>query len=168
VSILVVQLVSEGLLIGADRNITTTNHGDGVVRVGQARRPKVLKWPNREVVIGYAGLAEIDSEPTDQWLYRFIGRHLDEDLATVAHALKLELEAAIPASSDPQPLIIHLGGFEACEDEWRPIVWFIRNTRKLNTDTGDYEDTNHEFVVSEELSQPIYFGTRVASKCGPE
>ncbi len=42
------------------------------------------------------------------------------------------------------------------------MVWFVRNTRTLNTDTGIYEDTAGEFVISEELAQGIYFGSAPA------
>ena len=60
-SILVVQLVPEGLLFGADRNITSQlKLSDGSVEIvvsGQSERPKVLKWPNREVIVGYVGAA---------------------------------------------------------------------------------------------------------------
>lgn len=55
-----VQLVPEGLLFGADRNITSeTTLGDATVLVtvsGQSQRPKVLKWPNHEVIVGLIGM----------------------------------------------------------------------------------------------------------------
>ena len=153
---MVVQLVPEGLLIGADRNVTTQARSGRVVRIGQSRRPKVLKWPNRELLIGYVGLAAVMEEPIDQWLYRFIGRHLDEDLGTVASALKQELEAETLLYGEP--LIIHLGGFARVDGDWRPVVWFIRNTHRLNIQTGAYEDIRADFAVSEEISSPTYFG----------
>ena len=72
-SVLVVQVVRDGLLFGADRNVTTTVHQPGVVASGQAPRPKVLKWPNHEIVVGYVGRAMIaDGVHTDEWLYDFI------------------------------------------------------------------------------------------------
>jgi hypothetical protein len=88
-SILVVQLVREGLLFGADRNITTTVRlGTGpqgtVIASGQAPRPKVLKWPNRPVVVGYVGRARIAGRYTDEWLYDFIGRNLDTEFSPAA------------------------------------------------------------------------------------
>jgi hypothetical protein len=55
VSILVTRLVPEGLLFAADRNITQTlPQQSGYVLRGQTQRPKVLKWPNRDAIIGYA------------------------------------------------------------------------------------------------------------------
>lgn len=82
VSILVVQLVREGLLFGADRNITTSlRRGPDVLVSGQSQRPKVLRWPNRQVLIGYVGRARVAGQPADEWLYDFIGRNLDPNLS---------------------------------------------------------------------------------------
>ena len=151
-----VQLVPEGLLIGADRNVTSQIGRGGVIRLGQTRRPKVLKWPNREIVIGYIGLADIADQPTDEWLYRFIGRHLTGNLGGLARALKEELDAeTLPPD---EPLIVHLGGFERAGDQWQPEVWFIRNSRHLNPKTGRYEQIHRDFLLSEEISRPDYFG----------
>jgi hypothetical protein len=77
-SILVVQLVAEGLLLGADRNVTITVREGEVIASGQTQQPKVLKWPNREIVIGYVGRAELNEQPTYEWLYEFIGRNLND------------------------------------------------------------------------------------------
>ncbi len=79
-SIMVVQLANTGILFGADRNITSQvtlqNGSTAIVLTGQSQSPKVLKWPNQEVIVGYVGQAELAGIPTDQWLYSFIGRHL--------------------------------------------------------------------------------------------
>jgi hypothetical protein len=113
-SILVVRLVPKGLLFAADRNITQTlPHHRGYVLRGQTQRPKVLKWPNRDAIIGYAGEARIDGTPTNEWLYGFIGRNITfPDFATLGLALGQELEAVMQAGKVGSPLIIHLGGFE--------------------------------------------------------
>lgn len=166
-SILLVQLVPEGLLFGADRNITSQlTMRDGSIEIvvtGQSQRPKVLKWPNHEVIVGYVGVAEIGGLPTDQWLYAFIGRNLNfPDLKSLAHALTTELDPLYQAGDFEGPSILHLGGFEQVGGEWTPRVYFIRNTTALNTD-GSYEVGDH-FDCTEELSQPTYF----ASKTGDE
>lgn len=166
-SILVVQLVPEGLLFGADRNITSQmTLSDGTVEVvvsGQSERPKVLKWPNREVIVGYVGAAEIEGEPTDQWLYAFIGRNLDFlDLEALAQTLTDELDALYRSGDFRGPAILHLGGFERVGGEWTPRVYFIRNTVALHED-GTYE-CGEAFDCSEELSQEAYFGSKSGSE----
>jgi hypothetical protein len=166
VSILVVQLVQEGLLFGADRNITAeTTLGDGTVMVtvsGQSQRPKVLKWPNTEVIMGYVGEARIEGKPTDQWLYWFLGRHLTfPDLASLAEALRSELDGLFRAGDFKQPLIVHLGGFEKLET-WTPRVYFIRNTVELRPDGTFVRGSG--FDCSEELSQATYFGDKTGDE----
>jgi hypothetical protein len=162
-SILVVQLVPEGLLFGADRNITSQlTMRDGsteIVVSGQSGRPKVLKWPNREVIVGFVGTAEIEGQPTDQWLYAFIGRNLGfPDMETLAQKLTSELDVLCRAGDFSGPTIVHLGGFEQVAGEWTPRVYFVRNTTELHPD-GRYDFTDH-FVCSEELAQPTYFGEK--------
>lgn len=166
-SILVVQLVPQGLFFGADRNITSqlTMH-DGNVEIivsGQSQSPKVLKWPNHEVILGYVGAAEFDGQATDRWLFSFIGRNLDfPSLGHLASTLTGELNALYDAGKLEGPSIVHLGGFEQVEGAWMPRVYFIRNTGELYP-TGAYEVVDH-FVCSEELAQPVYFGGKSADE----
>jgi hypothetical protein len=81
---------------------------------GQAPRAKVLKWPNREVVVGYVGRAEVaEDEYTDEWLYKFVGRNLDTDLSLrqLAVNLKNDLEYDLRGKVADEPMVLHLGGF---------------------------------------------------------
>jgi hypothetical protein len=161
-SILVVHLVEQGLLFGADRNVTS-QIGREVVYVGQAQRPKVLKWPNRDAIIGYVGQATIGDEMTDEWLYSYVGRNLDRDATfeQLADALAADLDTALTNGEITSPLVIHMGGFEHVDEAWHPRVWFLHNTAGL-TDAGAYR-LGPEFVHREELGQPAYFGDRSAT-----
>ena len=171
-SILIVHLVPQGLLFGADRNITAEiRREDGGIEIrvqGQSQRPKVLKWPNREAIVGYVGAAEIASMPTDLWLYqRLIGRNLAfPDFDTVAYSLQRELNACLASGDLAGPLVVHLGGFEQVGSEWKPVVWFIRNTTGL-TNVGTYV-LGTGFECSEELLKPTYFGSKTGSEIRAE
>jgi hypothetical protein len=157
VSILVVHLVPQGLIFGADRNVTSQVGGD-VIFVGQAQRPKVLKWPNRNAIIGYVGQAKIGERMTDEWLFDYIGRNLESsNFAELAGALADDLGAALETGDVDSALVIHLGGFEQDEEgTWWPRVWYLHNTAGL-TPEGAY-NLGTEFVSREELGQPEYFG----------
>jgi hypothetical protein len=166
-SILLVQLTGLGILFGADRNVTeqqTVQHGQVIVTVsGQTQRPKVLKWPNHEVIVGYVGQAELEGKAADVWLYSFIGRNLTfADLDTLAEALRAELDAQFQRGDFDQPMILHLGGFEDVRGEWTPRIYFIHNTGGL-TPSGAYV-VGKQFVCSEELSQPTYFGGQLGNQ----
>jgi hypothetical protein len=99
-----------------------------VIASGQAQRPKVLKWPNCQVVVGYVGRAEVAGEHTDEWLYDFIGRNLDTDLPQLAYELKSKLEFDLRGHVDGEPMVLRLGGFVEDAGQWKPQVWYIRNS----------------------------------------
>jgi hypothetical protein len=168
---MVVQLVREGLLFGADRNITTTSvrlgtgpQGTVIVASGQAPRPKVLKWPNRPVVVGYVGLGKVAGKYTDEWLYDFIGRNLDTELSLkqLADNLKRDVESDLSGQIGSTPsrddvLILHLGGFvEEDAGQWKPQVWYIRNARAM--DAFGYTDIAAEFRDPSDEIPPYFQG----------
>lgn len=158
-SILVVQLAPAGLLFGADRNITTSTmltSGTSLIYVsGQAERPKVLKWPNHEVILGYVGQGRLAGRPTDVWLYDFIGRHLQfSSLQELADALTRELDVLFPAFPDVAT-ILHLGGFELDSGNWKPRIFYIHNLSGMN---GDEYIVGKQFSNSDEI--PKYFGPK--------
>lgn len=160
-SILIVHLVPEGILFAADRNITVTKQSGGYVLRGQTQRPKVLKWPNREAIIGYVGEARVSGTPTNEWLYDFIGRNiLFTDFDTLADALTVDLNAEMSAGGIRGDLTLHLGGFELVNGEWTPRIWFIHNTAGL---TAAGPILAQAFVRSEEIAQPVYFGAKTGN-----
>ncbi len=165
-SILVVQLAPAGLLFGADRNVTTTVLLQGgatdTLVTGQTDRPKVLKWPNQEVIVGYIGQSRLAGRPTDEWLYSFIGRHLQfKNLQELADALTSDLNGLFRTFPN-DALVLHLGGFETDLGQWKPRIHFIRNTTGL-TLVGDYI-VGTKFDCSEEISDPKYFGTMLGNQ----
>jgi hypothetical protein len=159
---MVVQVVRDGILFGADRNVTTDLCvGDDVLASGQTQHPKVLKWPNHEIVVGCVGRATItDDVYTDEWLYDFIGHNLHHDLPQLTHdnlkqlayelQRRLEFDLARYGSVDDDAMVLHLGAFvEDHAGQWTPEVWYIRNAE------APYRHVNLNFDVSEEI--PKYF-----------
>jgi hypothetical protein len=156
-SVLTVLAVPAGILFGADRNVTLRSQYDAgrgrtVEQVGYLQRPKVLKWPNRQAIVGYFGLARIAGQATDLWLYDFIGRNLNyQSLGDVAQSLVDDFEADIPASERrTEPLVLHLAGFDEIDGELAPVIWFIHNTAGL-TDLGRYKVADRFNPPREEL-----------------
>lgn len=161
-SILVILVVREGLLFGADRNVTTeTAQG----RESQAQRRKVLKWPNREIVVGYVGRQKVDRQHTDDWLRGFISRNPNTELPQLARDLKSELQTALGGRVDPDDaMVVHLGGFVEDAGQWKPQVWYIRNSEI----DSNYEDVWPQFKVSEEINSrgkfPGWTGNQIRAK----
>ena len=155
-TILIVRVVPQGIILGADRNITEKrkelSSGQTVFKIyGQSQRPKVLRWPNKKALVGYAGVATIGGSPADEWLYDFIGENITfSSLESLAKKLKVEVEEnrkLDEGQNDPDSLIIHIAGFEERSSYMVPVVWFIRNTYALNR--GFYSDIRKEFECGE-------------------
>jgi hypothetical protein len=148
-SILVVEALAEGLVFGADKNITTT-YADG--RTDQKnKRSKVLKWPNDDYLFGFVGAAELDGQSMHEWLATlakdFQGKQSLEEIAGElkerVQSQRLKDEGTEPAS----PLIIHIGGFEKNNGFWVPHIWHIGNTH--NSGRFGYLDIRKDFFCRE-------------------
>ncbi len=165
-SILLVEVVPQGMIFGADRNICSEEkkvvHEDrGEERpfieqhhfhFYQTPRPKVLRWPKHKALIGYvANDATMGGVPTDEWLYDFIGDHLQfSSFETLAESLRKRVEEQRridEGDDDPVPLIIHLGGFEERECAQVPIVYVIRNAHA----PSGMDDWRKEFLKKEDF-----------------
>jgi hypothetical protein len=171
-SILVVEVLPDGIIFGADRNITITERptpkfNDGwkeasiVITHGQSQRPKVLKWPNKKALVGYIGEAEIGGMPTDEWLYEYIGNNMEfSSFEALANDLADKVQTQLCTDRDtrlgePGHLLIHLAGFEKRESEYVPVVWTIRNDSRF--EDGKYLDIKEEFERGESF-WPTYGG----------
>ena len=162
-SVMIVQILPQGIILAADRNITSMRLGAGVggsqiiVVLGQSQRPKVLRWPNRKALIGYVGAARIGDIPSDEWLYDHIGNHLDisnfEQLANDLTNSVQRQRSLDEGNNEPEHLIIHLAGFEQREGHMVPVVYYIRNHHAVieNKPGEYYTDIRKEFICTEEF-----------------
>lgn len=169
-SILVVLLTAEGITFAADRNVTSTFQivePQGEIRarqVGHSQRPKVLRWPNRQTIIGYVGNASIGGQTTDLWLYEFIGRNLEFGaLDPIAALLAEELEGEMAGMPDEhRGTVVHLAQFEERDAGWIPVISYVRDVEVVDRQ-GTLRYLPH-MEARDELARPDYFG----SKTGPE
>jgi hypothetical protein len=171
-SILLVEVLPQGIIFGADRNVTDTETRIDVEKEEsideggntqtlinnytwteiyhiQSQRPKVLRWPKRKALIGYVGVAAISGIPTDEWLFEFMGDHFSfSNLEELSESLRASVEKRRQideGNNPPKGLIIHLGGFELREGIQVPIIRFIRNV------DSDGKNPRKEFENTEEF-----------------
>ena len=152
-SILVVEILSEGLIFGADRNITSS-YADGSTSQ-ECKRLKVLRWPDENHLFGFAGVAEIGGKPMHEWLDaltdEFKTKKSLKDIANDLNRKVQEQRFKDEKGSLPQPLIIHVGGFEEECGCWIPQVWHIRNVYKLGQ--FGYLDVRKEFYCNNQFAE---------------
>jgi hypothetical protein len=167
-SILLVEVIPQGIIFGADRNVTIRrvvpqspgtvgNTNINIIQEyrGQSQRPKVLRWPQRKALIGYVGEAKISGVPTDEWLYDFIGDNLNfQNFEVLSESLRLKVEEQRridEGNRQAAALIIHLGGFEERDGVQVPTIYVIRNVWH-HSPTG-YEDIRKEFQKVEAFGE---------------
>ena len=148
-SILVIEVLHEGLIFGADRNITT-RYDDGTTSQ-ESQSSKVLTWPHGKCLFGFVGAARMGNLPMIDWLATI--KDDFRDIPSVG-AIANELHNKVQMQRDkdntheaPERLIIHIGGFEKKDGFWIPAVWVIRNTHKMGR--FGYLDVGHEFLCTE-------------------
>ena len=142
-SILVIEVLNEGLVFGADRNITTEDD-DGTTSQ-ESQSSKVVVWPHGKCLFGFVGAAQMGNLSMIKDDFRGI-----DSLEMIAGELHRKVQMQRDkddAHKSPKPLIIHIGGFEKKDAFWVPVVWVIRNTHKMGC--FGYLDIRHEFCCTE-------------------
>ena len=89
-SILVIEVLPQGMIFAADRAVTVTaiQSSGSQTRTYQAQKAgsKILRWPHDRALIGAVGLGEIEGKSTYDWLFDFMGDHIKfsepEDVAS--------------------------------------------------------------------------------------
>src|SRR5690242_14159373 len=78
-SIFVSEVLADGIVIAADKNVTlATFDTDGnVVSEVQDLGSKILRWPKNKGLLGYVGCAAIGNQTMHEWLYDFVGEHIN-------------------------------------------------------------------------------------------
>jgi hypothetical protein len=150
-SIFVCEVLADGIVFSADKNVTITKvdgHGNCVSTV-QDLSSKILRWPKRKALLGYVGCAQVGSQTTYDWLYDFIGEHIAfSEPAVVANDLRDRLQREIGGPNAPQS-IVEFATFAKREGYIVPEFWHITNVSGM-TATG-YSPASGTFAAGEQL-----------------
>jgi hypothetical protein len=164
VSIFVGEVHAGGIVFAADKNVTMTHFDDQgeVVSEVQDLGSKILRWPKSKALFGYVGSATIADQTTHDWLYDFIGEHVDfRDPAVVANELRDRLQSAIGGPGSPET-IIQFAAFAKRQGHIVPEFWHVTNIHGL-TDAGECLPPSEMFVCSERL-----LGVHLKGVAGPD
>ncbi len=160
-SLLIANVVPEGLIFAADRNVSDP-HGKV-----SGRSPKIVRWLNPPLLVGYVGKAYVSGVPTHEWLTAFLDGNATDDLGALADRLAEKLEMAFEGyATEDRGTIVHLGAFEHRPDGPLPAIWYIRDAQ-IRLD-GSIEHLA-KFEPRDELKRDptlngAYFGTATGSQ----
>lgn len=151
-SLLTVQVLPQGMIFAADKNVTVSFQRGQAVYQAQELGSKILRWPRRKALVGAVGLATIGNQPIYEWLESFIGDHIDfVDSRSVAGDLRDRLQEALGCLDPPQSLIVEFGTFVRQDGFIVPEMWHVTNIHGMNTATGEYDPPTNRFGASEEI-----------------
>lgn len=153
-SLLLIEVVPQGIVFGADKNITNStvftrqNGTTGTINHGQTKGQKVFLWSNRNVLIGCVGILRIGETPLQEWLEAFEANapHYPT-IEILCAALTGAIQAQFgPVTSSDQMLIVMVGGFEQKDGVVLPVVYEIRNYHAAGPDVYDDIDDRFEYL----------------------
>lgn len=150
-SIFVCEVLADGIVFAADKNVTITKiDGQGnCVSTVQDLGSKILRWPKRKALLGYVGCAQVGSQTMHDWLYDFMGEHIAfTEPAVVANDMRDRLQREIGGADAPQS-IVEFAAFAKREGHIVPEFWHITNVPGL-TATG-YSPSSDTFAATEQL-----------------
>jgi hypothetical protein len=155
-SILIIEVLPQGMIFAADRNVTVTREmsGDSETIVYQAQEigSKIVRWPHERALVGAVGLGEISGQSVYDWLYDFVGDHVDfGNPETVALDLRDRLQDTVGRLDPPERLIVEFGTFTQRDGTTVPEMWHITNVHGWNNQTGEYDPPTKTFGAAEQI-----------------
>lgn len=155
-SVLVLNVIPEGIIMGTDRLVRFGPDPNG--QIGVTEGFKILRWPNRRAIMGFVGMGDLGRQAnrnsTYEWLSDFIGTHHDfESLSVLAQnlcdAIQQQYETDGWTGQNDEVLVVELAGFHTnAAGIAVPQVWHIANTHGIVD--GTYGNIDGHFGVSEE------------------
>ena len=155
-SILIIEILPQGMIFAADKNVTVSEEIERLegVAVYQAQDvgSKILRWPHNRGLIGAVGLAEIGGRSIYDRLYDFVGDHVDfSDPGSVATDLRDLLQRIAGNLNPPEELIVEFGTFTKRDGVTVPEMWHVTNIHGINKQTGEYDPPINEFRAAEQI-----------------
>ena len=155
-SLLIVEILPQGVVFAADRFVTVTTVGVGANRGlcyrGQDSGCKILKWPHGRALVGAVGNCSIDGGSLYDWLYDFIGDHVNfKRPDDVAYDLRDRLQRTLGRLDPPDGTIVEFATFAEHAGITVPEMWHITNIHGINAITGEYDPPTDTFLASEEI-----------------
>jgi hypothetical protein len=150
-SIFVSEVLADGIVFAADKNVTLkTFDADGnVASEVQDISSKILRWPKRKALLGYVGCAAIGNQTMHEWLYDFVGEHMNfTEPADVASDLRDRLQAKIGGPGAPGS-IVQFATFARRQGQVVPEFWHVTNIHGM--DATGYLPATETFTASERL-----------------
>lgn len=137
-----------GIVHASDSNLTGSTDKDA--GTGQ----KTFPIPHLKVGLTVAGSYSVGGVSMNKWMNDFIQdqqKKQNQTIETFSNNLKNELQLKMLPAEKRNGSLVHIAGYVEHENKSHPEFWFVRNIHGLNTKTGEYENIDETFEISEDF-----------------
>lgn len=147
-SAILIRVFAEGIVFGADRNVTVDGKCDGTVTV-----PKICKSRDSRVLIGNIGVTNLGGFNALDQIKEVVDSFEGERLSKIAKEVQsgvYQQRLIDDRGKKIRPQIVSIAGYEERDGAVVPECWYISNCYELD-EYGDYKDYRSEFGCSDEV-----------------
>lgn len=137
-----------GIVHASDSNLTSSNNKDA----GTGQKTFPITYLKAGLTV--AGAYSVSGTSMDKWMNEFIQRQQTErnvTLESFSNKLKAELQAKMNPTEKMRGSLIQVAGYVEIENLSHPEFWFISNIHGINETTGEYENVDETFAISEDF-----------------
>jgi hypothetical protein len=147
-TLIITYINRHGIVHASDSNLTGADGRDA----GTGQKTFPIKYLNAGLTV--AGAYSVANTPMDKWMSDFIQSHQNDtglDLQKFSNLLKDELQNKMLRGEKLNGSLIHIAGYVEKENKSHPEFWFVRNVHRMNETTGEYENIDENFEISEDF-----------------
>jgi len=136
-----------GIIHASDSNLTSSDQDAGEVT-------KTYKIVFLKAGLTTAGSYRVNNVPMPEWMTDFIDKQskiTELTLKDFSHNLKHALQETMLKEEKENGSMIHIAGYVEEQGLYHPEFWFISNVHGIDPKTGEYEDIDENFAISEDF-----------------
>ncbi len=147
-TLILTQINKFGIIHASDSNLTT----NGGSQAGQAQKTFPIGFLKSALTL--AGCYSVGGINMDKWMTAFIQDQERKQVASLmdfAYALKQQIEKEMLPEEKAIGSMLHMSGYVEKNGEFHPEFWFLRNIHAIDDTTGEYNDIDDRFELTEDF-----------------
>lgn len=147
-TLIITHISRYGIIHASDSNLTGPDDKDA----GTGQKTYPVTYLNAGLTV--AGNYSVSGTHMNIWMNSFVDQQktiADNTIKKFGNALKDELQHKMQSDEKANGCIIHLAGYAEDNGKSYPEFYLISNVHKINPLTGEYEDIDENFGISEDF-----------------
>lgn len=145
-TLILTHISRHGVVMASDSNLTSDD-------MSTSEGQKTFRIPHLNAALCVAGIYSVDGISMDKWMPTYIASSAEtcSMLEEFSKELGNSLQLLMTEEERKAGTMIQIGGYHENGSKSHPEMWFVRNIRTINMESGEYEGIGIDFVVSEDF-----------------